>query len=677
MKLQNQIKQTLKAVRDLGQWLITNLESLDLKSRVARTYGRTVIILSQIYTWTVKTAKLSEKLTIQACRKTRTVILLSIDFAARKKFLFEQWSIKYIKPRWNKFTEETRRVLALTTEALVHISKTVSLYLWQLTCDCTKYTFRQLRALSITTFKASRNFLIQTGIFLAYCGKKSLHYTKLFYSALIKACRFSWRIFKRLLTLLYKYSKAVAILSGKGIRQATIFLVFCLHKLWHFSKYIFALSLKYSFIAARQFDRGFKHAGVLLTLGLCKFWQVLILFGQGLLIIASYLWRLFIRSIIGIFKFTLVTLKAIDNGFKKTGFILTFSLIKTWQFLALFIRLLATAIDSTIETILAFTVQSIRTTGVFLWRSLKYILWFPVILLNAVLPQAAINHLKQYARLIRLDKPIGILLLLWPTLIALWIAAKGWPDINVLLVFVAGVFLMRSAGCAINDYADRDIDPKVKRTKDRPLASGAITVIEALVIFVSLCVMAFMLVLLMNGLTITMSFIGLALAATYPFMKRYHYLPQVHLGAAFGWAVPMAFAAQANELAPVAWLLFFATVLWATAYDTMYAMVDREDDILIGAKSTAILFEDADTLIIGIIQGILIICLIMIGLKAELGGLYFLSVLIATGFAAWQQFLIKDRQPSQCFKAFMNNNWFGLILFIGVFLEYQVGGISS
>ena len=287
------------------------------------------------------------------------------------------------------------------------------------------------------------------------------------------------------------------------------------------------------------------------------------------------------------------------------------------------------------------------------------------------------QRLKQYALLIRLDKPIGILLLLWPTLIALWIAAGGWPDTDVLLVFVAGVFLMRSAGCAINDYADRHIDCKVARTKERPLTSGKITEKEALAVFAVLCLAAFVLVLLMNPLTIVMSLVGLVLAASYPFMKRHHYLPQVHLGAAFGWAVPMAYAAQTNELNPVAWLLFIATVLWATAYDTMYAMVDREDDLKIGVKSTAILFESADKLIIGIIQATLILCLIMIGQRAELGGFYFTGVLLASGLAIWQQYLIRHRQAAQCFQAFLNNNWFGLILFVGVFLEYQIGGITS
>lgn len=287
------------------------------------------------------------------------------------------------------------------------------------------------------------------------------------------------------------------------------------------------------------------------------------------------------------------------------------------------------------------------------------------------------QRLKLYGLLIRIDKPIGILLLLWPTLMSLWIAAGGWPDTQVLLVFIAGVFLMRSAGCAINDYADRHIDAQVQRTKERPLTSGKITEKEALAVFGVLSITAFLLVLLMNKLTIVMSFIGIVLAISYPFMKRYHFLPQVHLGAAFGWAVPMAFAAQANELAPVVWLLFMATVLWATAYDTMYAMVDREDDLQIGVKSTAILFDTADKLIIGIIQALLIFCLVMIGNKAELGGFYFTGVFLATGFAVWQQYLIRNRQPALCFKAFLNNNWFGMVLFIGTFLEFQFGNISS
>ena len=288
-----------------------------------------------------------------------------------------------------------------------------------------------------------------------------------------------------------------------------------------------------------------------------------------------------------------------------------------------------------------------------------------------------VQKLKQYALLIRLDKPIGTLLVLWPTLIALWIAAGGWPDTDVLLVFVAGVFLMRSAGCAINDYADRHIDRHVRRTQHRPLTAGKISEKETLIIFATLSICAFLLVLLMNPLTIVMSFIGLALAASYPYMKRHHYLPQVHLGAAFGWAVPMAYAAQTNELSPVTWLLFIATVLWATAYDTMYAMVDREDDLKIGVKSTAILFESADKLIIGIIQALLILCLIMIGRHSGLGGFYYAGVLVASYLAIWQQYLIRHRQPAQCFQAFLNNNWFGFALFAGVFLEYQLGGITS
>jgi len=280
-----------------------------------------------------------------------------------------------------------------------------------------------------------------------------------------------------------------------------------------------------------------------------------------------------------------------------------------------------------------------------------------------------------YAQLIRLDKPIGILLLLWPTLIALWIAARGWPDPLVLFVFVVGVILMRSAGCAINDYADRHIDNKVERTKQRPLTSGKITEKEALLVFASLSLTAFILVLFMNELTIWMSLGGILLAASYPFMKRYHYLPQVHLGAAFGWAAPMAYTAQANEVTAITWLIFLATILWATAYDTMYAMVDYDDDIKIGVKSTAILFGNQDRLIIGIIQLLLIFNLLLIGHRAELSGFYYLGVSVASLFAIYQQYLIKDRKRELCFQAFLNNNWFGMVLFIGVFLDYQFADV--
>jgi len=205
----------------------------------------------------------------------------------------------------------------------------------------------------------------------------------------------------------------------------------------------------------------------------------------------------------------------------------------------------------------------------------------------------------------------------------------------------------------------------------RPLATGKITPKEALLVFATLTLLAFSLVLLMNTLTIGMAFIGVLLAASYPFMKRYHYLPQVHLGAAFGWSAPMAYAAQANEITAITWLIFLATILWATAYDTMYAMVDYDDDIKIGVKSTAILFGNQDKLIIGAIQALLIFDLILIGHRAELSGFYYLGVAAATTFAIYQQYLIKDRIRERCFQAFLNNNWFGMVLFIGVLLDYQ------
>jgi len=282
------------------------------------------------------------------------------------------------------------------------------------------------------------------------------------------------------------------------------------------------------------------------------------------------------------------------------------------------------------------------------------------------------ERVKQYLVLMRFDKPVGIFLLLWPTMWALWIAAEGVPDTNVLVVFVAGVVLMRAAGCVINDYADRDIDSKVRRTRDRPITSGKIAPKSALVLFVVLCLVAFALVLTMNTLTIAMSFVAAFLAGTYPFMKRYTYLPQVYLGAAFGWAVPMVFAAQTGTVPNEAWLLFIATVLWATAYDTMYAMVDRPDDLRIGVKSTAILFGEADRAIIAIIQALFFVVLLMIGQHLGMGLFYYGGLVLAALFACYQQYLLRERDILLCFRAFLNNNTLGAVIFIGIALHYAL-----
>lgn len=280
------------------------------------------------------------------------------------------------------------------------------------------------------------------------------------------------------------------------------------------------------------------------------------------------------------------------------------------------------------------------------------------------------ERVLQYSLLMRFDKPIGIYLLMWPTLWALWIAGQGNPDGHILVVFILGVILMRASGCVINDYADRHIDGHVSRTRHRPIASGKITPREAKILFFVLCLLAFFLVLTTNTLTISLAFVAVILAAAYPFTKRYTYMPQAFLGLAFGWAVPMAFAAQSNDVPIIAWLLLIATVLWATAYDTIYAMVDREDDIRIGVKSTAILFGEADTVIIGMMQFLFIITLWVVGSKLGLGMFYYLGLFAAIGLAAYQQFLIKDRIPEQCFKAFLNNNWIGMVIFIGLVLHY-------
>jgi 4-hydroxybenzoate polyprenyltransferase len=286
------------------------------------------------------------------------------------------------------------------------------------------------------------------------------------------------------------------------------------------------------------------------------------------------------------------------------------------------------------------------------------------------LPDVGVQRLSPYVRLMRLDRPIGNFLLMWPMLWALWIAAEGVPPAGVLVVFLLGMLLMRAAGCVINDYADRNIDGHVKRTTARPLAQGEVPPRHALILFAGLCLLAFGLVLSLDRLTIAMSFGAVALAGLYPFMKRYTHLPQVVLGAAFGWAVPMAFTATTGAIPPVAWLIFIAAVVWALIYDTQYAMVDRDDDLRIGVKSTAILFGEADRLIIGILQVLMRVSLLMVGNKAGLSGVYYLSLAIAAAMFAYQQYLIRDRSREGCFKAFLNNNYLGGVVFAGVLLHY-------
>lgn len=277
--------------------------------------------------------------------------------------------------------------------------------------------------------------------------------------------------------------------------------------------------------------------------------------------------------------------------------------------------------------------------------------------------------LKQYALLMRLDKPIGIYLLLWPTLWALWVAAGGVPNRWVFIVFVAGVILMRSAGCVINDFADRKIDGRVARTKQRPLAAGHVQPIEALGLFAVLAFAAFLLVLSMNRLTILLSVAGVVLAASYPFAKRFHSLPQVHLGIAFAWAVPMAYAAQRGAVSVEAWLLLAITIFWTVAYDTMYGMVDREDDLKIGVKSTAILFGQYDRLIIGLLQLTALAGLLWLGLRLSLSWHYWAGFVVAVLLTVYQQWLIRDRDPAACFKAFLNNHWLGMAIFAGLLLS--------
>jgi len=285
-------------------------------------------------------------------------------------------------------------------------------------------------------------------------------------------------------------------------------------------------------------------------------------------------------------------------------------------------------------------------------------------------PLSLRERLFGYAILIRLNRPIGILLLLWPSLWALWIAGDGQPRWDVVLIFILGVTLMRSAGCAINDFADRDIDGRVARTRHRPLAVGIITPKEALAVFAVLSLLAFGLVLLLDWKTISMSVVAVTLAALYPFMKRFTHLPQLVLGMAFGWAVPMAFMALNGTVSESGWLLYLAAIVWALIYDTEYAMVDRDDDIKIGVKSTAILFGEYDRFVIGLLQLTMLMLLMMVGTKMELGLYYRLGVLAGGGMFLRQQIMIRKREPKRCFEAFLNNNGFGMIIFIGLVLDY-------
>ena len=279
-----------------------------------------------------------------------------------------------------------------------------------------------------------------------------------------------------------------------------------------------------------------------------------------------------------------------------------------------------------------------------------------------------------YWRLMRFDKPIGILLLLWPTWWALLFAGNGLPAFKNVVIFTCGVILMRAAGCVMNDIADRDFDPQVERTRERPLASGELSLKQALGLFLVLMLLAFLLVLLTNAMTIKLAFIGAVLASTYPFFKRFTHLPQVVLGIAFGWGIPMAFAAENSAVPLVAWWLLAVNTLWSVIYDTLYAMVDREDDIAVGIKSTAILFGRFDILITGILMLLMILMLIALGLWLELSWLWFVAILISAVLFASQLVMVRERDRDACFRAFLNNNWVGITVFVGLLGHFAISG---
>ena len=280
------------------------------------------------------------------------------------------------------------------------------------------------------------------------------------------------------------------------------------------------------------------------------------------------------------------------------------------------------------------------------------------------------DRLCAYRLLMRLHRPVGIYLLLWPTLWSLWIASDGKPSQTVFVVFILGVVFMRSAGCVINDYADRDFDAQVKRTKERPIVSGLVTPNEALALAGGLVLLAFICVLATNWMTIVMSFVALILAAIYPLMKRMHYLPQVHLGIAFGWAIPMAWTAQTGNFpALIAWVLFLGNVCWSVAYDTMYALADKDDDLRVGIKSSAILFGAYDRIWISGLQILTLLLLLIVGQMYGAGAWFYVGLMVAGVLAVYQQWLIRNRDPAKCLRAFSNNAWFGFAVFVGLFID--------
>jgi 4-hydroxybenzoate polyprenyltransferase len=281
------------------------------------------------------------------------------------------------------------------------------------------------------------------------------------------------------------------------------------------------------------------------------------------------------------------------------------------------------------------------------------------------------RRIEEYLLLARFNRPVGTWLLLWPALWALWIAGDGTPDQKVLIVFVLGVVVMRAAGCVINDFADRDIDPHVRRTRDRPLAARRVSPVEALALFFVLIGIALYLVTFLDLLTIELAFIGAALTVSYPFVKRFFPMPQLYLGISFGgWSVPMAFAAETRHLPRVAWVLYIAAVVWAAVYDTIYAMIDREDDLKIGVKSSAILFADMDKLLIFVMQAMMIFALLLAGRSMHFGEWYYAGLVAAGLLFLYQQWLIRNREPAGCLRAFVNNQYVGMVIFIGILLQY-------
>ena len=636
------------------------------------------------------------------CRHYAPIIWQSIKIHARN---IRQWTLKFCRLGLDQALRFTHRLIFMTTVLCIRIAELLRYY----TPIVRQHTVRICRICLEHALRFIYRIIFMATVLCIRIAELLRHYTpivrqrtvKIYRLGLELATRFIYRIIFKITVLCIRIAELLRYYTPIVHRHTVKIYRLCLELATRFIyRIIFKTTvlciriaelLRYYTPIVRHYIRTRLQSAGRVTWTFCRFLYrqaVTITRATALavwntcLLITGFLYRLtrrIVLTVIAICRWIIsrvrhyppLILRAIGRGLRTTAYALITCCRALLQVTGNIILAGARAVLSISALIIKVLRKLLLAAGTCLLLAAKIVRrWLHGI---RVVAARAGERLYQYALLVRLNKPIGIFLLLWPTLWALWIAADGAPDLPLLLIFLGGVVLMRSAGCIINDLADRDFDAQVSRTRERPLATGKVTPREALAVAAVLILGAFLLVLQLNLLTIELSVMGVLLAIIYPLTKRYTYMPQLFLGLAFGWAVPMAFAAQTGAVPPMGWILFMATVLWALVYDTLYAMVDREEDIQLGIKSTAILFEDADRFIIGAIQILVVATLLLIGYRLEFNQYYYAGLALAALLFIYQQHLIRDRIPQQCFMAFMDNNWFGAIVFGGILMNYQYG----